>query len=139
MSVREDLDAVYRQALTHRELQVLEMLRQGGTNKTISRRLNLSQRTVEIYRARLMIKTGSVTAMHLSEWASAMVERSFAVDERVCVTRGEHRDREGRVKGMQRREGVAVYQVRLFSMLVDRDVELRAHELGKIFQCEVSR
>lgn len=140
MSVREDLDAVYGQALTTRELQVLELLRQGETNKTIAQRLPIAQRTIEIYRARLMLKTGSRTPVHLAEWAVAMVERFFVVGETVCITRGEHADREGRIEGVQRRDGAAVYAVRIDSILLGhRLVELRAHELGKIFNCEVPR
>jgi two-component system response regulator FixJ len=45
--------------LTEREQQVLDGVTQGHTNKEIARTLNLSHRTIEIYRASLMHKMGA--------------------------------------------------------------------------------
>jgi FixJ family two-component response regulator len=44
------------QRLTGREHQVFELLAEGRTNKEIARRLDISPRTVEIHRARVMEK-----------------------------------------------------------------------------------
>lgn len=44
--------------MSRREHEVLQGLLAGGTNKTIARALNLSPRTVEIYRARVMERLG---------------------------------------------------------------------------------
>ncbi len=42
--------------LTPREHQVLDRVAADETNKTIARRLNISEKTVEIHRARVMEK-----------------------------------------------------------------------------------
>jgi len=47
------------QTLTRREKDVLSLLMAGRSNKAMASDLNLSQRTVELYRARIMEKTGS--------------------------------------------------------------------------------
>jgi two-component system response regulator FixJ len=47
------------QALTARELDVLDGLAQGMPNKTIAYDLGISPRTVEIHRANLMTKLGA--------------------------------------------------------------------------------
>jgi len=49
--------------LSGRELQVLEALADGGTNKAIARSLNISPRTVEIHRSNLMSKLGAKHAV----------------------------------------------------------------------------
>jgi two-component system response regulator FixJ len=46
-------------SLTGRERDVLEGLVAGNANKTIARDLNISPRTVEIYRANVMLKTAA--------------------------------------------------------------------------------
>jgi len=50
-------------SLTPREVELLEMVVEGRANKVIARDLSISQRTVEIHRARVMkkMKAGSVT------------------------------------------------------------------------------
>jgi FixJ family two-component response regulator len=45
--------------LSRREMDVLEGLANGGTNKAIARELCLSPRTVEIHRAHMMLKLGA--------------------------------------------------------------------------------
>lgn len=47
--------------LTHRELEVVDGLVRGFTNKQIGRELGISHRTVEIHRSRLMRKLGAAT------------------------------------------------------------------------------
>ncbi len=43
-------------SLTARERQVLDLIMQGASNKAVAARLNISPRTVEIYRANVMSK-----------------------------------------------------------------------------------
>jgi FixJ family two-component response regulator len=47
--------------LTHREVEVVAGLVRGLTNKQIGHELDISHRTVEIHRARLMRKLGAAT------------------------------------------------------------------------------
>lgn len=51
--------------LTPREHEVLELVTQGKANKVIAGDLNVSQRTVEIHRARVMEKMGAGSLAHL--------------------------------------------------------------------------
>lgn len=53
---RRDLARRRIAALTPRELEVFEGLAQGFTNKTVAFDLNISPRTVEVYRANIMHK-----------------------------------------------------------------------------------
>ena len=48
-------------SLTPRESEVLGFVSQGATSKVIARQLDLSVRTIELYRARIMEKTGART------------------------------------------------------------------------------
>ncbi|MEY4933603.1 MAG: hypothetical protein RLZZ403_1923, partial [Pseudomonadota bacterium] len=48
-----------------RELEVMHLVVQGRANKVIATDLNLSQRTVEIHRARVMDKMGATSLAHL--------------------------------------------------------------------------
>ena len=63
----EDLSAQrpVRAELTAREREVAARLLDGMTSKEIGRALDISHRTVEIYRARLMRKYGASTAADL--------------------------------------------------------------------------
>ena len=55
--------------LSERERQVLDHLIVGGTSKEIGRALDISPRTVEIYRAKLMAKTQAASLQELVRWA----------------------------------------------------------------------
>jgi PAS domain S-box-containing protein len=63
----EDLSAqrVLTVQLTPREREVAALLAQGLTSKGVGRHLGISPRTVDVYRARLMKKTGSATTPEL--------------------------------------------------------------------------
>jgi len=60
-------DAIRRrmQQLTPREREVLELVTKGKANKVIAGDLNVSQRTVEIHRARVMEKMEACSLAHL--------------------------------------------------------------------------
>ena len=53
------------QGLSPREVDVLRGLVAGGSNKSIALDLGISPRTVEIYRANLMLKTGAASLAEL--------------------------------------------------------------------------
>jgi len=53
------------ESLTPRERQVLDMVVDGGANKVIAIDLGLSERTVEIHRAKVMEKMGARSVAHL--------------------------------------------------------------------------
>jgi PAS domain S-box-containing protein len=63
----EDLSArrVLKLELTPREREIAALLIEGLTSKLIGRRLAISPRTVDVYRARLMRKTGASTTPEL--------------------------------------------------------------------------
>jgi two-component system response regulator FixJ len=56
-------------ALSMRERQVLERLVRGAANKVIARDLGISDRTVEIYRAKVMTKMGAESFAELIRMA----------------------------------------------------------------------
>ena len=58
-------------ALTPRETEVMERVVQGQPNKVIAMDLGVSQRTVEIHRARVMEKMGVRSVAHLVHAAAA--------------------------------------------------------------------
>jgi two-component system response regulator FixJ len=57
------------ESLTSREQNVLSLLLQGRSNKAMASDMLLSQRTVELYRARVMEKTGSGSLAQLVRMA----------------------------------------------------------------------
>jgi PAS domain S-box-containing protein len=63
----EDLSSrrVLRVEFTPREREIAALLIEGLTSKAIGRRLAVSPRTVDVYRARLMRKTGAATTPEL--------------------------------------------------------------------------
>jgi FixJ family two-component response regulator len=54
-----------QETLTPRERQVMDMVVDGAANKVIAIDLNLSERTVEIHRAKVMEKMGARSVAHL--------------------------------------------------------------------------
>lgn len=56
-------------SLSEREREVLTMIAQGHTNQAVADRLNLSVKTVESYRARLMTKLGLHNRAELTQLA----------------------------------------------------------------------
>ena len=52
-------DAVFEEALTHREIEVLELLAEGLPNKAIADRLGISDQTVKFHVASIMGKLGA--------------------------------------------------------------------------------
>ena len=58
-------------SLSVREFQILELLKRGKTTKEIATAMNLSVRTVDIYRARLKQKLGLRTGAELIAFASS--------------------------------------------------------------------
>ena len=63
----EDLSArrVLKVDFTPREREIAALLVNGLTSKLIGKRLSISPRTVDVYRARLMRKTGAATSAEL--------------------------------------------------------------------------
>ena len=63
----KERDAIRRrmEQLTPREREVLDLVTKGKANKVIAGDLNVSQRTVEIHRARVMEKMGASSLAHL--------------------------------------------------------------------------
>lgn len=55
--------------LSHREEQVLRLLAQGYLNKEVAAELNVSTKSVETYKARLMVKLGSNSRVELIRYA----------------------------------------------------------------------
>ena len=55
--------------LSERERQVMDRLVAGGSSKEIGRALDISPRTVEIYRAKLMAKTQAASLQELVRWS----------------------------------------------------------------------
>ena len=54
-----DRDRVFEESLTHRELEVLELLAEGLPNKGIADRLRISDQTVKFHIASIMGKLGA--------------------------------------------------------------------------------
>lgn len=56
-------------ALTERECEVMVLAINGFPNKEIARRLNISHRTVEIHKSKIMHKTGAINLLDLASIA----------------------------------------------------------------------
>jgi DNA-binding CsgD family transcriptional regulator len=56
-------------ALTRREVEVLQFLSKGNTNRQVADLLGISIRTVETHRANLMGKLGAVSRVDLVNYA----------------------------------------------------------------------
>jgi DNA-binding NarL/FixJ family response regulator len=70
-AVRKEAAGGAEASLSVRELQVLELLREGRTTKEIAGQLQLSARTVDIHRANLKKKLGLRTGAELIAFASS--------------------------------------------------------------------
>ena len=57
--------------LTQREREVMALVIEALPNKEIARRLDISHRTVEIHKARIMFKTGAKSILELARIAQA--------------------------------------------------------------------
>ena len=74
---RQESSEVHRElqarlsSLTAREREVMALAVTGLTNKEIAQRLNISHRTVEIHRARVMHKTGAASLLALARIAES--------------------------------------------------------------------
>ena len=65
-SVARRAEVLHRlESLTPRERQVMDMVVEGAANKVIAIDLDLSERTVEIHRAKVMEKMGARSVAHL--------------------------------------------------------------------------
>lgn len=62
-------------SLTEREHQVMLLAVDGLLNKEIARQLGISHRTVEIHKARIMLKTGAETLLDLARLVEASGRR----------------------------------------------------------------
>ncbi len=60
-------DAIVRllESLTDRETEVMQLVVEGSTNKAVAARLGISEKTVEVHRARVMEKTAARTLSEL--------------------------------------------------------------------------
>lgn len=58
-------------SLTERETRVMQLAIAGRSNKEIARSLDISHRTVEIHKARVMQKTGAASVVELARLAAA--------------------------------------------------------------------
>lgn len=65
----QEEQTILRKSITKREIEVLKMVGQGITSKTISEQLRVSLRTVEAHRTSLMNKLGAPNAASLARWA----------------------------------------------------------------------
>ena len=63
------------ESLTPRERQVMDMVVDGAANKVIAIDLTLSERTVEIHRAKVMEKMGARSVAHLVKLHLALTEK----------------------------------------------------------------
>jgi FixJ family two-component response regulator len=61
------------ESLTPRERQVMDMVVEGAANKVIAIDLHLSERTVEIHRAKVMEKMGARSVAHLVKLHLALI------------------------------------------------------------------
>jgi len=66
---KDETDSLTQHLLTNREREILRFLAQGKDNKEISRLLDISYRTVETHRAKIMKKLNLHTLSHLVAFA----------------------------------------------------------------------
>jgi two-component system response regulator FixJ len=64
------------ECLTPRERQVMDMIVEGAANKVIAIDLDLSERTVDIHRAKVMEKMGARSVAHLVKLHMALADKA---------------------------------------------------------------
>jgi FixJ family two-component response regulator len=64
------------ESLTPRERQVMDLVVDGAANKVIALDLNLSERTVEIHRAKVMEKMGARSVAHLVKLHMTLADKA---------------------------------------------------------------
>jgi two-component system response regulator FixJ len=64
------------ESLTPRERQVMDLVVEGAANKVIAIDLDLSERTVEIHRAKVMEKMGAHSVAHLVKLHMALADKA---------------------------------------------------------------
>jgi two-component system response regulator FixJ len=64
------------ESLTPRERQVMDLVVDGAANKVIAIDLELSERTVEIHRAKVMEKMGARSVAHLVKLKLTLTDRA---------------------------------------------------------------
>jgi len=69
LSVQEQLDADLPSRVTAREREIIQLLAEGKANKEVAAALNISTRTVETHRARIMHKLGMTSLGDLVRYA----------------------------------------------------------------------
>ena len=72
--------AILRNTITPREIEILQMVGQGDTSKGIAARLGISLKTVEAHRSNLMDKLGASNAANLARWAIVAQQLKGDVD-----------------------------------------------------------
>jgi FixJ family two-component response regulator len=76
-TVARRAEVIHRlESLTARERQVMDMVVDGAANKVIAIDLNLSERTVEIHRAKVMEKMAARSVAHLVKMHLTVAEKS---------------------------------------------------------------
>jgi len=68
-SAFKEEQAILRQRISVRELEVLQLVGHGATSREIAERLGISLRTVEVHRSNLMRKLEASNAAILARWA----------------------------------------------------------------------
>lgn len=68
---QDELRARYNN-LSPREREVLDMVLEGLLNKQIAERLEITMRTVEVHRARVLEKIGARNAVELTRWMASV-------------------------------------------------------------------
>jgi DNA-binding NarL/FixJ family response regulator len=63
-----DLAAMLGQALTHREVQICNLVAAGTTNKNIAHELCLGEGTIKMYVSVILAKTGMANRTTLAVW-----------------------------------------------------------------------
>src|SRR5262249_59684855 len=66
--------------LTRREQEVLQLVKSGLPSKSIARRLNISDKTVDVHKHQLRRKLGLPTGIELARHAALFVKGSFESD-----------------------------------------------------------